>query len=248
MKPRHLAARRLAILGALAGAFASAYLLVDYLGGSTICLTGSGCDIVRSSPLAYPLGIPLPAAGLAFYLLAVVGLLGGADRRVGPVPAQLLLVAWSGLGVMVMGGLTLVEVLVIHTLCGWCLVSAVASLMLAIGAVAWARESRAPGATAGPGRSSRRERAVEAQRLVEERSMTRFAAVAGTMLAVLLVGLLALPGLATGQPPLQRTPTETSGRPQLGDGRVELVAFSDFQCPACAESPPGWSSLPPTAR
>ena len=41
--------RRVAIIGALLGAFASAHLLVDYVFGSGICLTGSGCDVVRAS-------------------------------------------------------------------------------------------------------------------------------------------------------------------------------------------------------
>ena len=67
--------RRMAIIGALLGAFASAYLLVDYVFGSGICLTGSGCDVVRASAFAYPLGIPMPLFGLAFYLAAVALLL-----------------------------------------------------------------------------------------------------------------------------------------------------------------------------
>ncbi len=75
--------RRIAIIGALLGAFASAYLLVDYVFGSGICLTGSGCDVVRASAFAYPLGIPMPLFGLAFYLAAVALLLraSGSPRR-----------------------------------------------------------------------------------------------------------------------------------------------------------------------
>ena len=44
--------RRIGLVGALVGVFASAYLLVDYVFGSGICLTGSGCDVVRASPYA----------------------------------------------------------------------------------------------------------------------------------------------------------------------------------------------------
>ena len=67
---RERSSARLAIVGALLGAFASAYLLVDYVFGSGICLTGSGCDVVRASAFAYPLGIPMPLLGLGFYLIA----------------------------------------------------------------------------------------------------------------------------------------------------------------------------------
>ena len=81
--------RRIAIFGALLGAFASAYLLVDYVFGSGICLTGSGCDVVRASAFAYPLGIPMPLFGLAFYLTAVALLLRASAPLAG-VPG-----AWS---------------------------------------------------------------------------------------------------------------------------------------------------------
>ncbi len=56
-----------ALLASIVGASASAYLLVEYLTGQPgICLTGSGCDIVRASAFAYPLGIPAPLIGLLF--------------------------------------------------------------------------------------------------------------------------------------------------------------------------------------
>src|SRR5438132_525709 len=63
--------RRLALVSAIVGAGVSAYLLVEYLndrGG--ICLTGGGCDAVRASAFAYPLGIPMPLFGVAFYFAA----------------------------------------------------------------------------------------------------------------------------------------------------------------------------------
>ncbi len=53
--------RALALLSAIFGAGVSVYLLVEYTTGQPgLCLTGSGCDEVRASPYAYPLGIPMP--------------------------------------------------------------------------------------------------------------------------------------------------------------------------------------------
>jgi protein-disulfide isomerase/uncharacterized membrane protein len=242
MTTSFLTTRRLAILGALAGAFASAYLLVDYLGGPSICLTGAGCEEVRSSVFAYPLGIPLPAAGLAFYTLAVAGLLMPADRRIGGAPIPFLLVGWAGLGVAVMTGLTAVEVLVIHALCGWCLVSALASLVLAAGAVGWARGHARPDA-AVPSRRTRRARQLDAHRHEEERGVARFTAISGAALSVLLVGLLAVSGLASGQPGFAGGPAGASARSQLGEGPVQVVVFSDFACPACARVAPWLEQL-----
>ena len=72
--------RRIGLVGALVGVFASAYLLVDYVFGSGICLTGSGCDVVRASPYAYPLGIPMPLFGLGFYAIAAALLLANPAR------------------------------------------------------------------------------------------------------------------------------------------------------------------------
>ena len=97
--------RRIAIIGALLGAFASAYLLVDYVFGSGICLTGSGCDVVRASAFAYPLGIPMPLFGLAFYLAAVALLLRASAPLAG-VPGALVAAGWAVAGLAVMSLLT----------------------------------------------------------------------------------------------------------------------------------------------
>jgi hypothetical protein len=56
--------RALALLSAIFGIGVSAYLLVEYTTGQPgICLTGSGCDEVRASDFAYPLGMPMPLSG-----------------------------------------------------------------------------------------------------------------------------------------------------------------------------------------
>ena len=92
--------RRIAVAGALLGAFASAYLLVDYVFGSGICLTGSGCDVVRSSALAYPLGIPMPLIGLAFYLVGLVLVLTDPSSLLMGRSVGLIAIAWALAGVL----------------------------------------------------------------------------------------------------------------------------------------------------
>src|SRR5580765_6756210 len=74
--------RSAALLAAIVGAAASAYLLVEYVTGQPgVCLTGSGCDLVRASAYAYPLGVPMPLIGLAFYLMAIWLTIWGLDAR-----------------------------------------------------------------------------------------------------------------------------------------------------------------------
>ncbi|MGH2401184.1 MAG: vitamin K epoxide reductase family protein [Candidatus Limnocylindria bacterium] len=235
------AERRIGLVGALAGAFASAYLLVDYVFGSGICLTGSGCDVVRASAFAYPLGIPMPLLGLAFYAIAVVLLLASPTRTLAGLPAGLIGAGWSVAGVAVMAGLTAIELFVIEALCGWCLLSALASLLLAWGAIsAWRHgEPQAPIGEARSSRARRRQR-VEADRCGAD--LRRFAAWSGGILGIALLALVALPVIATGSP-VSQADVGSVDRPRLGDGAVEAVVYSDFQCPACAVAAPVLSSL-----
>ncbi len=238
---RHLAGRRLAILGALLGVFASAYLLVDYVFGSGICLTGSGCDLVRASDFAYPLGIPMPLLGLVFYLLAMVMLLAAPPRRVIGLRADAMAAGWSVIGVGVMAFLTIVELFVIGALCSWCLLSAVASVLLASGAIAaWRSGEPVPEVVA---RSAHARRRLMAEVDRSRHDLRRFAGTIGGVLGVAFVALIALPAFTAGAPVDEAAQVASSERPRLGDGPVEVVVFSDFQCPACATAAPILSQL-----
>jgi protein-disulfide isomerase/uncharacterized membrane protein len=231
---------RLAIAGALLGAAASAYLLVDYTFGSGICLTGSGCDLVRASELAYPFGLPMPLFGLAFYLVAVALALAAPTRRVLGAPLPVVMVAWASVGVAVMAVLTAIELFVIGAVCSWCLVSAVASVLLGIGAVGIWRRSRRSSDEPVPRSARARRRAVEeADR--RGRGVTTFALRTAAVLGVCLVTLLIAPPLIAG--PAGRADTASAERPRLGNGPVEVVVYSDFQCPACAATAPILSEL-----
>ena len=228
------------MVGALLGAFASAYLLVDYVFGSGICLAGSGCDVVRASAFAYPLGIPTPLFGLAFYLAAAMLLLR-APAPIAGVSGDLVVAGWAVAGLAVMSFLTLIEVFVIGALCSWCLLSAVASVLLAGGSVAALRHGGAPPPeTAMRSSRTRRRNAAESER--SRHDLRRFAAATGTILGFALLSLLALPALTSGTP-VDRASVGGADRPRLGEGPVEVVVYSDFQCPACAVAAPVLSAL-----
>jgi protein-disulfide isomerase len=227
--------RATAIVAAVLGAGASAYLLVEYTTGqSGVCLTGSGCDAVRASDFAYPLGIPLPLFGLAFYLVATwmaVRTLEPA-RLLGLQPATALL-GVSAFGVVFSAVLTGIEAFVIGAFCTWCLVSALASVVLLAAAVGlW----RTPAAVDDESSSSRarqqRARAAEAERAGVRRALLG----SSSVMALVVAGLLAAGALGSGAAPVGNGDDllAPATSPHLGNGAVTVVEFADFQCPACS--------------
>jgi protein-disulfide isomerase/uncharacterized membrane protein len=236
-------ARRVAVLGALLGVFASAYLLIDYMWGSGICLTGTGCDTVRLSAFAYPLGIPMPLLGLGYYALAAA-FIGAVPASLAERTGAVLLAGWSTVGILVMATLTVIEIAVIHAVCSWCLLSAIASVLLAGGAMLGWIGVRTP--TAPTGRSARARRHAEEMQLRADTSVRRFSLVSACMLAVAFAALLIAPTLA-GQD-TGAVDVSAPGNPVLGNGPVQVVIFSDFQCPGCAAAAPSLSELATSGR
>jgi protein-disulfide isomerase/uncharacterized membrane protein len=237
-------ARRVAVLGALLGIFASAYLLIDYVWGSGICLTGSGCDTVRLSPYAHPFGVPMPLLGLAYYTFAL-GLASPVIPGLSAGSRTGLLAAWSLVGVLVMAGLTLIELAVIHALCSWCLLSALASILLAAGGLGTWRSARQH-EEVPPGRSARNARRARDARVEADRAVRRFTLVSSGMTAIAFAALLIAPVLAGQSAPV--ADAGASDRPRRGNGPVQVVVFSDFQCPACAAAAPALSEVAASQR
>ncbi len=234
--------RQVALVAAIVGAGISTYLLVEYLNGSGgICLTGSGCDEVRLSQFAYPLGIPMPLFGLVFYLVAS----WTAWRSVNPQPvlglgprAALLVLGIAG--VVASAILTGLEAFVIHSFCTWCLAQAVASLVLFVAAVGvWRGGAAAPPSRAEASRRAQRRAVREID--AERSSLARSAMVTAGGMAILVVGLLAGGALGQATPRAASSagaPLAPASAPREGNGPVTVVEFSDFECPACASVSP----------
>ena len=226
--------RAIALLAAIVGAGASAYLLVEYVTGQPgLCLTGTGCDLVRASDFAYPLGIPLPLFGLVFYLVAAWLVLRTVSSPMSAgVPATTVLAVAALAGAAASMLLTGIELFVIHAFCSWCLVQAAASLVLLGAALALARSDDVAEAEA---RSSRARQQV-ARALDSDRAGLRRTGLLGSGATATVVALLLIGGAAGGAPvgPSNGSSLAPAGSPRLGSGAVEVVEFADFQCPGCA--------------
>ncbi|HEX2142652.1 MAG TPA: thioredoxin domain-containing protein [Candidatus Limnocylindria bacterium] len=226
------------VLAATAGLAASVYLLVEYLTGqSGICLTGSGCDSVRGSAYAYPLGIPMPAFGVAYFSLAAwlsVSSVDGTPLR--GVERRHALLVLAGIGALGFAVLTAIEAFIIGAFCSWCLVAAFAGWTLLVAAVGAWREGR--GSDQGDEGRSSRARQHRAQAIAAARSRVRRAlGMSGAASGLLVVSLLLL-GMQQAPAPSAADSLAPEGSPRLGSGAVTLVEFSDFQCPACATVSP----------
>ncbi len=136
--------RGVAIL-ALVGLFISGYLLLYRLGyyGVLLCGTGS-CDVVQSSKYADFLTLPVPGWGAAWYLaMLVLGLMLAAGRPGTSGPGRLAAIFATG-GLAFSVYLTAVELLVIHAICRWCVVSAVLTVGIFLLVAPWQVLRRSP--------------------------------------------------------------------------------------------------------
>ncbi len=111
---------------AIVGFVIAGYVLQGYLRHASVyCPVGGGCDLVRKSPYAWPLGIPVPAVGFVGY--AVIFTLAYLRTTNVKNEKKLLLglVGMSAFGAAFVTWFTLTEALVIKSFCSWCVVSAV---------------------------------------------------------------------------------------------------------------------------
>jgi len=115
---------------ALLGLADSGYLLWRH-GAETpgFCLTG-GCDMVNQGEYSEVKGIPVAAFGVGAYLL-LFGLSMLAMTRTGRRPLQII-VAVAGIGATVSAWLVYLQVAVIESICGWCVLSALTMTSLLI--------------------------------------------------------------------------------------------------------------------
>jgi len=121
------------ILVALVGLADSAYLTYAKLFHQQVVCGGyQGCETVNNSPYAEVAGIPVALLGFGAYL-AILGLLALEQR--GDFWSQNVPVLVFGIslaGVLYSAYLTYIELAVIHAICFYCVVSAVAISLLFI--------------------------------------------------------------------------------------------------------------------
>jgi len=115
---------------AVAGLSASAMLAVDYFRPAPVfCAEASGCDALRHTLFAAPLGVPLPVLGLVGFLaLGAVGLAAGRAAR-------MLELALSA-GAALVGVLLLFVQVGLHRFCPYCCVADVSGIA-SLGAAVW---------------------------------------------------------------------------------------------------------------
>ena len=209
----------------LVGLFDSLYLWWVYTAPSRpmVCI-GGGCDAVRMSPFAYPMGIPMPIFGVAMY--ASLALLSFAEPLFRDRQGRIvrMCIAWtSGLGFVASIYLTGVEAFVIHAWCLWCVISAIVVTLIFALAV------------------------LDVLRPLAEPNPAEAASLTKKHLAVVIVAVaIGIPGFIllakSGTPPpfpnlkkeqielLVRPDSHSAGNPQAA---VTVVEFGDIQCPAC---------------
>ena len=119
---------RIVFVLSLMGIIMAVYVLQSFLRQTSIVCLSSGCEIVRKSPLSYPLGIPVPAVGLVGYsilsILAFLRTTGSRRNLLYPI------LGMSGFGVIFVSWFTYTELFVIKAVCTWCAVSAVNMLVI----------------------------------------------------------------------------------------------------------------------
>ena len=107
-------------------AASSASLTDQALGHGSFCSFDSGCEAVTNSAYGKPLGIPLPALGLAGFAAVLGFTLIGRER---------LSRRLAHLGALIGFALIVVQFVVLHRACPLCLVADVAAILLGLLAV-----------------------------------------------------------------------------------------------------------------
>ncbi|MEX2281438.1 MAG: vitamin K epoxide reductase family protein [Gemmatimonadota bacterium] len=122
---------------ALVGLLISTYLLLYKLNVMTTLLCGTGgCETVQASPWADFIGVPVPAWGVAGYLLILGLALAGLQPRLvdNRVLARMLL-ATATFAFAFSAYLTWVEAFLLKAWCRWCVASAIVATLIFIAAL-----------------------------------------------------------------------------------------------------------------
>lgn len=225
--------KSISLLLAFLGLFASLYLLYVYALPShpIACFGGGGCDAVRASVYAHLWGIPMPALGVAGYL--VVALLIIAESlapAAWTIDIRYALAGTTAFGFLFSLYLEYLQGFVIHHFCTWCVTSGL--VMTALCGLSIYNLVRPAPETDAPAH------------LAQLRIYFVLFVVA------LLVGIPAFYDLAAhGEvpPPPPPSATDTTAamlvRPESHvagnpNAALTVVEFGDFECPVCGSEQP----------
>ncbi|MBI5302057.1 MAG: vitamin K epoxide reductase family protein [Chloroflexi bacterium] len=139
--------RRLQVISAvlaLIGLLDSIYLLWTKLTQNLIVCGLGECETVQASPYSSLLGVPVSAIGIAGYatLLALAGWAFFA-RDDAPVWLTDIRLMCTGVGLFFAVYLSVIELFVLHAICGWCVLQQVAILGILLGLLIERRIERA---------------------------------------------------------------------------------------------------------
>ncbi|MBV8760825.1 MAG: thioredoxin domain-containing protein [Deltaproteobacteria bacterium] len=127
-------ASAVALVAAVIGLGASIASLVDYLAPQAAFCAETGCETVRASVWAHPLGIPMPVLGIAFFVTMIA--LCFVDRPRVRVALAATGAAWA---VALIG----LQAFVIHAWCKLCMIADPAAIVGGLAVLAGARMLRA---------------------------------------------------------------------------------------------------------
>jgi protein-disulfide isomerase/uncharacterized membrane protein len=193
----------------LVSLLASAALFVDYSTATpSFCGVRSGCAAVKTSAFSAVAGIPLPHLGLGVFS----GLYGLAIWASRPRHYKVLagFAGVAGLGAVAFIGL---QLFVIKAICQWCMAVDTGAIVAAISAILLTRPSD-----------------VDDPSSVEEPRPLRFLW-AGLALAVIAAPLF-------WQHPAPQVTVPEPIAAHYEDGKVNVVMFTDFECPFCRRMHP----------
>lgn len=112
--------------------FADAFYLTAkwFQGESVVCRLTSGCDAVLGSAYSTVAGIPVSLIGCVYYLAVILLLVGFWNHQ--SDKALKLAGRLTAFGLLVSAILVSLQWFVIHAWCGYCIISALINLILAI--------------------------------------------------------------------------------------------------------------------
>lgn len=114
---------RLIFILAIFGMLVSGYVAFTWLTKSPIVCISGGCETVRKTPAAWPLGIPFPLFGFTGY--AVIAILSFMKTLTGSKSIDKILVGMGGFGILLVSYFTYLEAFIIKGFCMWCVISTI---------------------------------------------------------------------------------------------------------------------------